>query len=1253
VSSEPNDPIESAERRRLEEERSQAEEALLESEEKFSALFSSMVEGVAIHEVVYDKSGWPIDYVITDVNPAYERITGMSRAKVVGKKASKIYGTGEPPYLDIYVRVAASGKPESFDTYFPPMEKHFSTSVFSPGKDRFATVFQDVTERKQAEEAIESLAKFPAENPYPVLRLTRDGTVLFANQASQAVLRRWGSKIGGRAPAPLRALAEEAFAKQSSVTLDIGQSEKVWSFLAVPIIDSAYANLYGRDITERKRTEDALRGSEERYRALVSAAPDAILVHRDGKVLYANSAALELYGARRLEDFASHNILEMVPLGDQEKTAERANMAVGGQKLPLRETSVVRLDGQEVPVEVVSSLVEYQGKPTVQAILRNITERQKAEQALRERERDLSRAQAVAHIGSWRLDVQRNVLDWSAESYRMFGVPPGTPLTYEGFLAFVHPEDKESVDQAWQAALAGAPYSIEHRIIVDGALKWIHEQAELDFDAKGELLGGFGTCQDITDRRRAEEALRETEERLRLAQVSAQVGVWDWNVVTGQLDFTPELNRLYGLTPGTIKTYQDWRRLAHPDDIEKTEADRDEAITNRKPFDLEFRIFHKSGETRWISAKGGAFYDNAGAPVRVLGVNIDVTDRKRAEQELRQAHERIDKLLNANILGIAEFDSTKITSANQAFLDMTGYSSKDVAQGKVDWREITAPEYAERDNRAWREMMEHGECLPYEKQYITKSGKRLPVLVARVRLTEEPVTGILLALDISEWKQMEDELVNSVHYAEHLFDTRLIGVMKSDNERILDANDAFLELVGHTRDELEAGTLRWREMTPSQWEHADRRAFAELRATGESPSYEKEYFRKDGSRVPVLVGRAVLQESPLQWVSFVLDLTERKQAEADLERMRGELLGEVSHELKTPLTAIKGCASMALSARGLPDPAEARELFEVVDSQTNRLIDLVGNLLDMTRLEAGILSVEPKDADLAAIVEEARVTFDHSRYQHPLQIELPKRLPPVHADGRRIAQVFANLFSNAAKFSPEDAPIVVSAERAGEEIVVHVRDGGPGIPGDKMPLLFRKFVQVHTTGAKGTGLGLFICKGIVEAHGGRIWAESREGEGATFSFTLPVGDGGLAAAAPQPGSKEKRTAARPARARRARVVAIDDESHILRFVEYSLTRAHYHVVSTTDPFEAPDLVKSEAPDVVLLDMRLPGTSGLEVLQKIREFSDVPVVFITATANREDVARGQQFGGTTWLEKPFSLEQLVSHVGVIVGGRNSP
>ncbi len=207
---------------------------------------------------------------------------------------------------------------------------------------------------------------------------------------------------------------------------------------------------------------------------------------------------------------------------------------------------------------------------------------------------------------------------------------------------------------------------------------------------------------------------------------------------------------------------------------------------------------------------------------------------------------------------------------------------------------------------------------------------------------------------------------------------------------------------------------------------------------------------------------------------------------------------------------------------------------------------------------------------------------------------LPRELSMVRADGRRIVQVLTNLFTNAAKYSAPTTPIIVTAEESEGQVIIHVRDAGVGIAADKIPLLFRKFVQVQERGAKGTGLGLFICKGIVEAHGGRIWAESPgKGKGTVFSFTLPAVAGktlskrrGVPAGA---GGIGRKAGAKP-----FRVVAVDDEPDILHYIEHCLRSANCEVVSTSDPVAAAELVRFHAPDIVLLDMRMPGMSGLDV-----------------------------------------------------------
>jgi PAS domain S-box-containing protein len=387
-------------------------------------------------------------------------------------------------------------------------------------------------------------------------------------------------------------------------------------------------------------------------------------------------------------------------------------------------------------------------------------------------------------------------------------------------------------------------------------------------------------------------------------------------------------------------------------------------------------------------------------------------------------------------------------------------------------------------------------------------------------------------------------------------------------------------------------------------------------------------------------------------IAIVRDISDRIRAEEELERLRSEFLGMVSHELRTPLTAIKGSAATALGSRTPLDARGYSELFEIIDEQAERLRDLVDQMLDMTRIEAGTLPVSPEPVDLRDIMKEAWTIFLHSGGQHALDIQVPDGLPCVWADSQRIVQVVTNLLNNAAQFSPPTAPIELVAEYDGVQVTVKVRDHGRGISPDKLPHLFKKFSRVHEdSGLKrgSTGLGLAISKGIIESHGGRIWADSAgEGQGATFSFTLPVAEKAAVSegTAVAGGERIRR------RGEKTRVLAVDDEPQILRYLQRSLKEAGHEALVTADPAEVAKLVELEEPDIVLLDLRLPGTSGFEVLRHIREFSGVPVIFLTASDRDEDVVRAFQMGVDDYIKKPFSPSELLARIEVALRRRGA-
>ena len=375
----------------------------------------------------------------------------------------------------------------------------------------------------------------------------------------------------------------------------------------------------------------------------------------------------------------------------------------------------------------------------------------------------------------------------------------------------------------------------------------------------------------------------------------------------------------------------------------------------------------------------------------------------------------------------------------------------------------------------------------------------------------------------------------------------------------------------------------------------------------------------------------------------------------DLERLRAEFLGMVSHELREPLTSIKGSADTLLESFNSLDPAEMVQFLRIIKSQTERMRDLISELLDVARIETGTLSVSPEPTDVTALVDEARNTFLSGGGRENLAIDLEPDLPCVMADRRRIVQVLGNLLSNAARYSRETSAIRVNAALKEGCVAVSVADEGRGVELERLPLLFRRFSRPD--GDKGdreiagSGLGLAICKGIVEAHGGRIWAESDGvGLGTRFTFTLHVVKGGGS-----PAGGSARSSPRSGRGGRegARVLAVDDDPMTLRYVRDALSRAGYAPLMTGDPEEALRLVETERPRLVLLDLVLPGSDGIELMRSILDVAEVPVIFLSAYGRDEIIARALEAGAVDYMVKPFSSTELVARVRGALRQRAAP
>ncbi|MDE0146853.1 MAG: response regulator [Rhodospirillaceae bacterium] len=423
-------------------------------------------------------------------------------------------------------------------------------------------------------------------------------------------------------------------------------------------------------------------------------------------------------------------------------------------------------------------------------------------------------------------------------------------------------------------------------------------------------------------------------------------------------------------------------------------------------------------------------------------------------------------------------------------------------------------------------------------------------------------------------------------------------------------------------------------------------SIADLLSIDETVRAEEIVFMvPDGRSVRTLLNSTPIHSDGGEVASVVVTIQDLAPIE-ELERLRAEFLGLVSHELRAPLTAIKGSAATLLESSAELDSAEQHEFHRIIHDQADHMRALIGDLLDAGRIEAGTLSVAPERSELATLVDRARTTFLSGGGRHTVLIDLPRNLPPVMADRRRIVQVLNNLLSNAAQHSPESAPIRVSAARDGVHVAVAVSDGGRGIAPERLPQLFRKYAGAAAGGERAiadTGLGLVICRGLVEAHGGRIRAESGgAGQGARFTFTLPVarsagpGEAADPAADPQARSPDTREA--------SRILVVDDDPLTLRFVRDALTAAGYVTLVTGDHADLSQVIRTEKPRLVMLDLMLPGTDGIELMESVPELGDLPVIFISGYGRDETVARALDAGAVDYIVKPFSPTELTARVG---------
>lgn len=552
---------------------------------------------------------------------------------------------------------------------------------------------------------------------------------------------------------------------------------------------------------------------------------------------------------------------------------------------------------------------------------------------------------------------------------------------------------------------------------------------------------------------------------------------------------------------------------------------------------------------------------------------------------------------------------------------------------------------------------------------------------AEIYLTEpvEPLELTTAVRVLLRLHSTERGLVQSEARWRSFVDSNIIGVLIVQRDHIVEANDAFLRMIGYSRDEVLRNPLSWRSITPPESLERSEAARMELRTQRTCAPFEKQYIRKDGSRVWVMMAAtAIASEADDEWMCFVLDISDRKAAAFEREsaferehaarrqaeeatRLKDEFLANLSHELRTPMNAIIGWTHLLRSGR--LDENQRQRALESIDRGARSQAKLIDDLLDVSRIVSGKLSLSLQPLDLAGVIEAAVDSQRPSAEAKGVQIAIGAAPPnlTVLGDAQRLQQVFLNLLTNAVKFTPAGGRIDITLNRSGEQAEVAVSDTGEGISPQFLPHVFDRFRQADGTSTRrhmGLGLGLAIVRHVVDMHGGSVRVTSAgEGKGSTFIVSLPL-------AAHVEGTPRRPIADRmpgtygTASNAGVRVLVVEDDIETREMLGTILERAGFSYRVVTRASEALSMLDEWQPDVVVSDIGMPDIDGYEFVRQLRarppgQGGHIPALALTAYARGTDRDLALRSGYQAHVAKPVDPAELIRRITELTGTRGAP
>ncbi|MBD2564956.1 MULTISPECIES: PAS domain S-box protein [Nostoc] len=862
------------------------------------------------------------------------------------------------------------------------------------------------------------------------------------------------------------------------------------------------------DITERKQVEAALQHYVHEVEDLYNNAPCGYhSLDGDGNFIRINDTELNWLGYTRDEIFHKKFLDVTTSEGKQVFQENFPKFKQQGWVNNL-ELKIVSKDGTIRWVSLNGTAIKDETGNFVmsRSTLFDITERKQAEFALINSEESRRLALDLTHTAFWDLHLPSKDIVWNDNHFTLLGlVPYSIEPSYEVWRNAIHPEDVGWVEQKFLESIENrTDYTTEYRVIYsDGSVHWLMGRARAIYDESGQPLRSLGVLLDISERKRIEAVMRQYE-----------------RIVSSTKDGIALLNRNY-IYQIVNQAYLDW--CNKPDTEVLGHSVRN--VLGENLFDnfIQSRLDRcLAGETiqdeKWFDYPNlvPQFLSVTYTPYRELDETIsgvivslrDLTRLKQAEQMLE-----LQAVITRNMaegICLVRADNAVIVYANPKFEQMFGYDS-----GELNGQHVSIVNYenesvtAEDVNQAIRSaVLQKGEST-YEVHNVKKDGTPFWCSATTSVFRHPDYGDVLVAVqqDITERKRIKDALRQSEEKFRQLAENIQAVFWMTDihNLQVLYVSKAYEAIWQRSCENLYHNYSNWLDAI-----HPEDRSRVEFELVEQlkTSQYDKKYriIRPDGS-IRWIRDRAFPIKNEVGEIVRIAGIAEDITEQQQIEQIKSEFIGIVSHELRTPLTAIR--AAMGLLQTGIYDkkPDKFKRMIEIAAIDSDRLVRLVNDILNLERLESGRAALEKTTCQAADLIEQAVAGLQAIAKQQNITFNIHPTNAQVWADADGIIQTLTNLLGNALKFSSTNSTITLNVQQQADYVLFQIIDRGRGIPAEKLEAIFGRFQQVDASDSRtkgGTGLGLAICRSIIEQHGGQIWAQSTVGVGSTFFFTLPI-----------------------------------------------------------------------------------------------------------------------------------------------------